>query len=85
MSDKRQRNIVSLPTTALLAALVTLEAWFLAVYAFLGHKDPLQQGVCAALSIAASIFLATAGRKGLGGRWPAQPDESIGVTALQAG
>jgi hypothetical protein len=84
MSDKKKPTIVYLPTTAMVAVLVTLESWFFAIYSFLGHKDPLKQIVCTSLSVAASIFLATVGRKAMGGGWPVKRGESIGVTGYQA-
>lgn len=84
MPDPKKPKIVYLPTTALVAALVTVQTWFLAVYSFLGNKDPLKQGICIALSVAATLFLATEGRKAMGGRWPVKPGESVGITPFQA-
>lgn len=84
MSDKKRPNVVYLPTVALVAVLVTVETWFFAVYSFFGDKDPLKQGVCIGLSLAATIFLSTAGRRAMGGRWPVKPGEQIGITGSQA-
>lgn len=83
-SDDDDPKVVYLPTTGLVAVLVTLETWFFTAYSYLGDKDPFKQGVCGALSVAATIFLVTVGRKAMGGRWPVKRGQQIGITPSQA-
>jgi len=80
--DDNNPRVVYLPSVALLGVLLTIETWFFTAYSFLG--DTLKQGVCSALSIAATVFLLTVGRKAMGGRWPVQRGQQIGLTRLQA-
>jgi hypothetical protein len=82
--DNDDPKVVYLPTTGLLAVLVTIATWFFTGYAYLGDKDPLKQGICSALSVAATIFLVTVGRKAMSGRWPVRRGQQIGITPSQA-
>src|SRR5262245_33808330 len=84
MNDNPNPKRVYLPNSALLGVLVTIESWMLTLYSFLGQQARLKQGVCAALSVLASVFLLTVGRKAMKGRWPVQRGQSIALTGWQA-
>ena len=84
MPDQNNPKIVYLPTTALVAVLLTAQAWFFKAYSFFGDKDPFKQSVCSGLAIGATIVLLTIGRKAMGGGWPVKRGQKIGLTGFQA-
>jgi hypothetical protein len=84
MPDENSPKIIYLPTTALVAVLLTVQAWFFKIYLFLGDKDQFKQSVCSGLAIGTTIFLFTLGRKAMRGGWPVKPGQKIGLTGLQA-
>jgi hypothetical protein len=84
MPDENNPKIVYLPTTALVAVLLTAQAWFFKAYSLWGDKDPFKQNVCTGLAIGATIFLLVVGRRAMAGGWPVKPGQKIGLTGFQA-
>jgi len=84
MADDRKPALVYLTNVALLSVLLTVETWFFTIYHFLAGDDLPKQVICASLSVIAAVFLATVGRKAMGGRWPIQRGQQIALTGLQA-
>ncbi len=83
LPDIKKPKVVFLSDVGLLATFVTMGSWFLSFYSFMVAKPVWKQTICAILSIASSVFLATVGRKAMGGGWPVKRGQQIGVTLWQ--
>jgi hypothetical protein len=80
-NQEKKPRLIYVPTVTLLAVLVASGSWMLTLFLYLGKQDPLRQMSCLGVSVIASVFYLTIGRKSMKERL--QPGQSIALTGWQ--